>query len=271
MLVAQLLRHILLTSFALLLNSYSFAHATPTTQNEPLTELKISAGEWPPFLSAELPKQGVIAHLIHDIFLEAGYKVNFTFLPWGRAYRDTAHGKYDATAVWMFSDDRIADFIFSEPVLDEKFVFFHQKKRTFNWQQLSDLRGLVIGAGVGYSYGPAFDNALKSGLFKVSRAVTTEDNFRLLAAGRIDVFAEEISVGYYTLRQHLPELTDKVTHHPTPLLINKSFLMLPKHSANSAQLMAAFNKHLLRFKRSGRYKRYFDSLAKGEYQQKVLK
>lgn len=266
MLVAKLLPHIVLASFFLLLSCYSSATTASVTQQQHLIELQISAGEWPPFLSAELPHQGVVAHLIHDIFLEAGYQVSFTFLPWGRAYRDTAHGKYDATAIWMFSHDRTPDFIYSEPVLDEKFVFFHQIERKFTWQQLQDLRGLVIGGGVGYSYGPDFDNALKSGLFQVSRAVTTEDNFRLLAAGRIDVFAEEISVGYYTLRQHLPEIANRITHHPKALLINQSFLMLPKSTANSTQLMALFNQHLEQFKRSGRYQTYFDQLAQGKYQ-----
>ncbi|KKO44384.1 ABC transporter substrate-binding protein [Arsukibacterium ikkense] len=240
--------------------------AATTEPPNKLIELQFSTGEWPPFISAALPHQGVVAHLIHDIFAEMGYQVSFTFLPWARAYHDTVNGKYAATAVWMDSADRKHDFFYSDAVLDEQFVFFHRQQMAFDWQQLRDLRGLQIGGGLGYSYGPAFDQALNSGLFSISRVASTEQNFRRLAAGRIDVFAEEISVGYYTLNNQLPELASAISHHPRPLLINQSFLLLPRNSPDSEQLLARFNQQLQHFKQSGRYQAYFDSLAQGRYQ-----
>ena len=236
------------------------------TEHTALIPLQLSAGEWPPFLSESLPHQGAVAHLLSDIFAAAGYQVSFTFLPWGRAYHDSANGKYAATAVWMHSEDRTRDFLYSEPVLSEKFVFFHLKKRPFNWQQLSDLRGLHLGGGLGYSYGPNFDQALQMAVFKMSRVGSTEQNFRRLAAGRIDAFAEEISVGYHTLNHQLPQLTDTISHHPTPLLINQSFLLFPHKAPDSAELAERFNKQLRQFKQSGRYQTYFDRLAEGDYQ-----
>jgi polar amino acid transport system substrate-binding protein len=242
------------------------AHATEARERSTLIPLQLSAGEWPPFLSESLPHQGVVAHLLSDIFAAAGYQVSFTFLPWGRAYHDSANGKYAATAVWMQSKERTRDFLYSEPVLSEKFVFFHLKKRPFDWQQLSDLRGLHLGGGLGYSYGPAFDQALQMAVFKMSRVGSTEQNFRRLAAGRIDAFAEEISVGYHTLQHQLPELADAISHHPKPLLINQSFLLFPHKMPDSVQLAALFNQQLQQFKQSGRYQTYFDRLAQGDYQ-----
>ncbi|GAB2916912.1 substrate-binding periplasmic protein [Rheinheimera gaetbuli] len=263
--LARAVRHMLL--FAVLLSHFTcLAATTQSAEHTHLTELQISAGEWPPFLSESLPHQGVVAHLIRDIFAQAGYQVSFSFLPWARAYHDTANGKYAATAVWMLAEDRTKDFLYSEPVLSEQFVLFHLKQRRFEWQQLTDLRGMLLGGGLGYSYGPAFDEALNNRVFKMSRVGSTEQNFRRLAAGRIDVFAEEISVGYHTLNHQLPELADAISHHPKPLLVNQSFLLLPHNSPDSAKLLALFNLHLQQFKHSGRYQSYFDRLAQGGYQ-----
>lgn len=266
MLPIRLERYLLLYALLLLPHASSLAAKTQTTDQTSLTALTISAGEWPPFLSESLPHQGVVAHLIRDIFAEAGFSVSFTFLPWARAYHDTANGKYAATAVWMLAEERTKDFLYSAPVLSEQFVLFHLKQRHFDWQQLTDLRGLLIGGGLGYSYGPAFDQALDNKVFKMSRVSSVEQNFRRLAAGRIDVFAEEISVGYHTLNHQLPELAAVISHHPRPLLINQSFLLFPQNNPDTAQLLQVFNQQLLLFRQSGRYQSYFDRLAAGGYQ-----
>ena len=102
--------------FALLLSAQALAQQG--------TELRISVGDWPPFLTSELRHNGVMAHMISDILADEGYRVTFVFLPWARAYADAAAGKFDATAIWMRKAEREKDFIFSEPLLNEQFVFF---------------------------------------------------------------------------------------------------------------------------------------------------
>ncbi|WP_064435538.1 MULTISPECIES: substrate-binding periplasmic protein [Pseudoalteromonas] len=272
MFTTKFIRNIYSTSLLLLLFISYNANADPAVLNpnlnSDLTTLELSAGEWPPFMSESLPHQGVVAHLISDIFAQAGIKVSFTFLPWSRAYHDTVNGKYAATAVWMLSEARTKIYLYSEPVLSEKFVFFYQKQHHFDWKNIADLKGLLLGGGLGYSYGTEFDNALEKELFEMSRVGSTEQNFRRLAMGRIDAFAEEQSVGYYALNNQLPELANVISHHPKPLLINKSFLLFPKNSVYSKELLAIFNHHLLQFKQTGRYQAYFEGLGKGDYQNK---
>ena len=57
-----------------------------------------------------------------------------------------------------------------------------------------------------------------------------------------------------------------ITHHPKPLLVNRSYLMLPKSLAGSPALLERFNKRLQLYRDSGRYQRYFDDLQQGYYQ-----
>lgn len=218
----------------------------------------ISVGEWPPFLTQALPENGLVARLISDVFSEAGYDVSFNFLPWVRAYRETLDGKYSATAVWMFKEDRTEDYFYSDPVMDEQFVIFYNNQRPFDWSSLDDLKGQIFGGGIGYSYGPEFDQALEDGLFSMIRQPTVEQNLRMLATGRIDLFIEERSVAQFKLFNEVPELSNQISYHPLPVLINQSFLLLPKSAPNSLELMDAFNAELEKFKQDGRYQSYFE-------------
>ena len=231
-------------------------------------QLQISVGDWPPYLSSELKHNGVIAHLISDVFADEGYRVSFRFLPWPRAYADAAAGKFDASAVWMHKREREVDFLFSAPLLEEQFVFFHLKSLPFDWQQLSDLSGMTLGGGLEYSCGPAFDDFLASGKIQMERVASDRQNFEKLLKERIVLYPQEFNVGYAALHSQfsVAEIA-KVTHHPKPLLNNLSYLMLPKSLAGSPALLERFNRRLQSYRDSGRYQRYFDNLHRGYYRQ----
>lgn len=224
-------------------------------------KLTISVGDWPPFFVENKPGQGSVARLVRDVFAEQGYDVTFKFLPWKRAYHEAAVGKCDATAVWMHKKERETDFVYSAPVMKERFVLFHRKDQLTAWQTLSDLSGLTLGASIGYSYGPEFDEAEEKGLLTVEREASTELNFRKLLYGRIDAFPEEINVGYYILRRETdPAKSRRITHHPKPILENESFLLFPRNDPDTERLLSAFNQGLQDFRDSGRYDRYFETL-----------
>ena len=229
-------------------------------------ELQISVGDWPPYLSTDQRHNGVMAHIISDLFAAEGYRVNFRFLPWPRAYSEAAAGKFDATGVWMHKGEREADFLFSEPLLNEQFVFFHLKSMPFDWQRFDDLTGMTLGGGLEYSYGPAFDAFLARGKVRMERVSSDQQNFEKLLKERIVLYPQELNVGYAALRsQFTPAERARITHHPKPLLVNQSYLMLPRRLAGSEALVQRFNQRLREFRSSGRYDRYFHDLQAGKY------
>ncbi|PTS85658.1 ABC transporter substrate-binding protein [Pseudomonas sp. HMWF032] len=230
-------------------------------------ELKISVGDWPPYLSSTLKHNGVVAHLISDLMADEGYRVTFEFLPWPRAYAAAAAGRFDGTAVWMHKAEREEDFLFSAPLLDEQFVFFHLKSLPFDWQTFDDLTGMTLGGGLEYSYGPQFDAFLAENKVKIERVSSDQQNFEKLLKERVVLYPQEMNVGYAALRSHFSaEDQAKITHHPKPLLVNLSHLMLPKSLEGSPALLERFNKRLQLYRDSGRYQRYFDDLQQGKYQ-----
>lgn len=251
----------LLATLCLLLTNAAQASEQP--------ELKISVGDWPPYLSSDLQHNGVIGHLISDVLADEGYRVSFQFLPWPRAYSAAAAGRFDASAIWMHKDEREADFLFSAPLLDEQFVFFHLKSLPFDWQTFDDLTGMTLGGGLEYSYGPDFDAFLTEDKVRVERVSSDMQNFEKLLKERVVLYPQEMHVGYAALRSHFSAADQaRITHHPKPLLVNRSHLMLPKSLASSPALLERFNKRLQAYRDSGRYQRYFDDLQQGKYQPK---
>lgn len=229
-------------------------------------DITISTGGWPPFLTQEQRHNGFIAHLISDIFADAGIKVNFIYRPWARIYQETAAGEYAATAVWMDAADRHVDFYYSNAVLDETFVFFYLRENNFDWLEFVDLKGMKLGGDLGYSYGPGLDSALEAGDFMMERMHDAVLNFKKLLHGRIALYPQEKSVGYFTLHQYLSaDEAARVTHHPKPLLVNQSYILFPRSSSASRELRDTFNRGLAKFKKKGRYQTYFDAFSRGEY------
>ncbi len=77
-------------------------------------KLMVSTGEWPPYLSSQKENHGCVASMLKDAFAIKGYTLEFTFLPWKRAYLEAKQGHYDLTAYWFDSKQKRQDFLFSK-------------------------------------------------------------------------------------------------------------------------------------------------------------
>lgn len=229
--------------------------------------LNISVGEWPPYITEDLKHKGVVSHIIKDIFMDIGYNVEFSFYPWPRAYSIAAANKVDLTGIWMHKQEREKDFYYSEQILSEEFVFFHLKNFNFDWKSIKDLKDLSVIGMLGYSYGPEMDEAIESDIINMSTRVSrTKQAFGMLLLNRVQLYPQEINIGYYILNQYFDkDETKKIINHPTPYLTNYSYLLFPKTSEKSILLLKQFNQQLSIYKRTGKYDKYFKSLAEGYY------
>ncbi len=247
-------------SLILLLSSPKLTLAQPVT---------IAVGDWPPYISQDLKQDGVVSHIIKDVFTVMGMDASIKFLPWTRAYKHTAAGSFTATGVWMHKTERENDFIYSDAILTEQFVFFHNKSIDFNWSKINDVYGMKMGGVLGYSYGPDLDKALEKGLVEMDRIKHPRQNFKKLLRGRIQLNPLEINVGYSSLKKYfsLKEQT-QITHHPKPFLNNLSYVLFPKKIKNSKDLVKRFNKALAKIKVSGQYDEYFKNFDAGLYDKK---
>ncbi len=229
--------------------------------------VRITNGEWEPFMSEYSYHYGVNSHVITEAFKLEGINVEYGFFPWIRAYEQAKQGKkWQASATWWPTNETREDFLVSEPISKTSIVFFHLKSTKFNWDSVSDLKGIKIGGTLGYDYGEDFMTALKEKKITVEYVSTDELNFKKLLHGRIQVFPNDKIVGYSQIQNNLhPDEIKRLTHHPKEFQINTLNLIISKKSKDSKFLLNKFNTGLKKLKSSGRYDQMFKDLDAGKY------
>lgn len=229
--------------------------------------LVIATGKWPPYVSKELIHYGVTARIVQEAFEAVGDTVEFRFFPWSRTLLVSEEGEVDASFPWSHKAEREADHLYSDPIGEYGYVFFHLKTTPFDWNRLEDLRGLTIGGTNIYNYGDEFVEGAQQGLYQIEWVSSDELNWRKLMAGRIDLFPSDIEAGYAALRNLFPkETVERVTHHPLPLKpLTTMHLLFPREVPESAERRDRFNTGLRVLMEDGRIERYLQESREGLY------
>ncbi|MBU2705666.1 transporter substrate-binding domain-containing protein [Zooshikella marina] len=228
----------------------------------------LSGGEWPPYVSSKLRYKGVTPRLISDIFAEIGVKVTYRFNPWARSMEDARQGLVDGTFLWYKTADREQDFYISEqPIGYISFVFFHLRDKVFDWRSFDDLKGVRVGATIGYNYGEPFMEMEQKGKLHVIRSKSDLQNLRMLLKGRIDIFPHDLTVGYYEIHNTFSKKEASLfTHHSKALQNKGAYLMLSKKSIKNKEWIGLFDEALTRFIKQGKFRQYYeDDLEKNHY------
>jgi len=230
-------------------------------------KVSIAAGEYPPWLSINLPDYGFIAQVITESFKAYGYQTTFTFLPWKRGYADSKKGKYAATAYWYPSKDREKSFIYSAPLTRENTHFFYRKDNPLKqWNTLSDLKDYKIGATDGFTYTKEFWEAKNKGLLTIETAIRDELSMAKLIKGRIDLFPVEKHLGINILLNRFnPHTAYLIDFHPKPLFKTTGHLLFSKAHPGATKLVTAFNLGLKELRGSGRYEELLDIHIIGQH------
>lgn len=214
--------------------------------------VRVATGEWSPFMSEALPHRGFVLQIVQEAFAHEGVRVEFVFLPWARAMLQVQTGSCEASAAWYATAERLEKFHFSEPLFVEQQVLFHRRREPLNWKTVDDLKGLRLGATVGYVYGEAFQAAEHAGLLRVDRAPSDEKNLRKLLLGRVDAVAVSLAVGLDLLRRNFsPEEAGALTYAPRPLNAGPLHLIFAK-TAQGLGWRQTFDRGMLALQKGGR-------------------
>jgi len=220
--------------------------------------IRISTGEFPPYLSAHLKDNGIGLRIIKEAFALEGVNVEYGFFPWKRSYKLAQQGEWDASATWGYNDERNKYFYFSDPLYPAVSVFFHLKSFKFDWSNLNDLKGLSIGATETYAYTPELLAAIENKSLNVELISSDQLNLKKLLKGRIDIFPLNIDVAYALLARHFtPQERELITFHPLELYRIQTHLLFSKKIDRNPRLLRLFNKGLKRLKQNGKFSEYF--------------
>lgn len=228
--------------------------------------IRLTNGEWQPYLSKGVPHHGIASHIITEAFALVGVEVEYGFFPWSRAMKLAKDGTWDGSAVWGDSEERRANFFFSEPVINSSWVFFHLKDKPFDWSGYEDLSDLKVGGTVEYYYSDEFEAAEAADVFRTIRGRSDEVGLTNLLKGRIDVFPGEVMVTYAQIRDTFTrEEASLFANHPRRIDDKPLSLLFSRKVPGSEEMRDRFNDGLAILKESGRYDQVFADAMAGKY------
>jgi polar amino acid transport system substrate-binding protein len=229
--------------------------------------IRLTNGEWQPYLSKDVPHFGIASHIVTEAFALVGVEVEYGFFPWSRAMKLAKEGTWDGSAVWGDSEERRENFYFTEPVVPSTWVFFHLTSTQFDWNAYEDLRDIKVGGTVEYFYSDEFEAAEAAGVFQAIRARSDEVGLKNLLKGRIDVFPGDLMVTYAQIRDTFSEEEAALfAHHPKRIVEKPLYLFLSKKVPGNEQMRDLFNEGLKQLKESGKYDQIFADAFTGKYQ-----
>jgi len=232
--------------------------------------IRITNGEWEPFLSNYSYQYGLNSHIVTEAFKLEGVDVIWFFFPWQRASENAKDiENWDASCCWWPNEERKKEFLVSDAIINTSFVFYHLKSVEFHWESLQDLQGMKIGATSQYHYGTEFMEAITANNLDVEFTIKDEFNYKKLLAGRIKIFPNDPSVGYAQIRNYLSADEAKLlTHHPKVFGVSTLHLIMSKNNKRNKYFLEKFNRGLNKLKLSGRYQQMIKDMNTGKYDKK---
>ncbi len=212
--------------------------------------LVLAATEYPPYYSEALPRGGPVTELTVTALRRAGHVVQVRFLPWARALRLGELGEVDGLIGIWHSPERERHFLYSRPVAHNHVVLCHKPgtgpKRFTGFPALKPYT-------VGVVRGDADPPGLTAAGIRTDAVNDDLQNLRKLSAGRIDLVLVDSRVARYLASRHLPQLAATMQCLEPSVQEHPQYLVVSRHLATAAAVVAEFNEQLKRMQDSGEF------------------
>lgn len=104
----------------------------------------LCVGDFAPFNSPSLPKQGPMVEIATEAFARAGITAKPTFMPWVRILKVSEKAECAILGIWR-NAERDQIYQYSQAILKQELGFFGLKSDTHDFSDPKVLAGLVIG------------------------------------------------------------------------------------------------------------------------------
>jgi polar amino acid transport system substrate-binding protein len=154
--------------------------------------VRLASDEWPPYVSASLPDNGVSGAYVSAVFARLGSAATIDYFPWKRTMEVGMNDPRYAglLAVWR-TPQRDTQCYFSSPIGITMTVLAYLKEAPVVASSMRELRDAQIGTVAGYSNGEEFDGLVRRGVLHVQEGVNDETNLRKLLSKRFDAMVIE--------------------------------------------------------------------------------
>jgi len=227
--------------------------------------LTISTGEWQPWVSETLRKDGVAIDIVKTIFKSQSIDTEISFYPWKRSFDLAKKGKFDASAIWFKTEEREKDFLYSNPIFSTQNVIIYKKGKKIKFSNFDDLKTYKIALTRSYSYGKMIDSMIDEKSIKIKwvnndilalKQLEKRDNF--------DIFICAKSVAKSLITDNFKDGSIFI-FHPKPIAETPLYLIVSKKVKDAQNIIDSFNKGLIELQKKGLVTKMIDDLYKGKY------
>lgn len=235
-------------------------------QKEVEAEIKlVTASNYAPFTDLDWPGQGMLTELVNAAFEATPNPLTYS-IEWENDWSkhlfpmlDTK--EFDMGFPWFKPDcagnpsnERCANFHFSEPLVDLVILLFARADDRFDFEQDADLHGKTLCRPAGY-FTHDLDRAdrrwLSDGLITLVQPPTPDACFDMLIAGDVDAVALNEFLGVQKMFEM--GLTDAVAPLSRPVSIEGLHVLISKRHWRGTAHLYRFNAGLAKLKQSDRY------------------
>jgi polar amino acid transport system substrate-binding protein len=172
----------------------------------PAETIKIVADDWCPYNckpGSEYP--GYVVEVAEEVFKNAGYRLEYEYVPWARALKEVTRGTYNGAIAatpqeapnCIFPDEELGYYAND---------FIIRKGEPWRFVSMSSLEGIRLGAIDNYNYGENVNSYIERHKHTLSVQVLSgnravERNLKKLLQQKIDVYLEDRNVAYFTAKQ----------------------------------------------------------------------
>lgn len=217
--------------------------------------LKMAGHSWEPYISNQLPANGLAVNLVTEIFTHAGYQVEMKFMPWQRVSEEMGNGGIDISAAAWYNETRALEAQFTDAYLDNELVIIKRKTDQLSYSTQEefktniDSRGYRLGVFQDFGYGDYFSEI--SPLVSLNYYKYCTQMIRDVANKSTDIAL----IDNWTAKKSLDNNKNVADHlEVMPTLIKRGLhVTISKMRSDYKAIADAFNKALAEMKENGRY------------------
>jgi phospholipid transport system substrate-binding protein len=217
--------------------------------------LKMAGHSWEPYISNQLPADGLAVNIVTEVFARTGYQVEMGFMPWQRVVEGMTTGSIDISVASWYNETRARETQFTDPYLNNNLVIVKRKSDKLDYSTPAEFksyvndRGYRLGVLKDYAYGDYFSEIkplVSLNIYKYCKQL-----IRKVANKSTDLAL----LDNWTVQNSLDSSKNIADHLKVmPTLIERSLHVTISRERTDHQAIAeAFNKSLSEMKQDGSY------------------
>ncbi len=207
-----------------------YTQSSDNVQNEEkysTDTITIVTGDWKPYIGSDLPNYGPVAVEVTKTFKKAGYKVEYIWVPWARAFKMIEHHDVDASATWRKTDERAKTVLFADtPIMPDSYDFYlyYKKGKEVQWKEIKELAKYSFVGIYAHDYSKIENTGIN-----ISRVNSEKQALLSVYHSGYDIFVSNPKPVEIVLENDLADIKDEIERSNKPVNQTEGFLIFPKN------------------------------------------